>query len=148
MGADEIAQAARRYQAVTKRRLAARRAQERRFWIGVACAAVLHAALFVGIGGSLSPRQLGDPGASPDGIAVELVDAADLLSRSTVAPDNPPLSTGSVAPQPQPQQPPAEAESTPPPEPAPTPPPAPKTAAIEKAPEQLSPPEPPRKQFS
>ena len=109
MGADEIAQAARRYQAVTKRRLAARRAQERRFWIGVACAAVLHAALFVGIGGSLSPRQLGDPGASPDGIAVELVDAADLVEPEHRGPDNPPLSTGSVAPQPQPQQPPAEA---------------------------------------
>ena len=98
MGADdEIARAARRRQAVVRRTLAARRAQERRFWIGVACAAVLHAALFFGVGRSASQRQLGEPDASPEGIAVELVDAADLMSRSTVAADNPPASPPSAA---------------------------------------------------
>jgi periplasmic protein TonB len=147
MGADEIAQAARRRQAAAKRILAARRAQERRFWIGVGCAAVLHAALFVGVNmSSSSPRQLGDEKASPDGISVDIVDAADLASKEIVSlpVDNPPASTPPPQPpqpeQPQPNQPPAQ-------EPAAAPPPAPKNAnAIEKAQEQPPTPEPPKKQ--
>ena len=62
--AEDIALAARRRNAVVRRVLAARRAQERKFWIGVACAAVVHAALFVGFGGS-SMRRLGEPDAKP-----------------------------------------------------------------------------------
>ena len=100
MGAEDIARAARRRNAVAQRTLAVRRAQQRRFRIGLACAAVLHAALFVGVGTWSSPRQLGEPDASPDGIAVELVDAADLKSLNTV--QMPPINTGSVAPPPQP----------------------------------------------
>ena len=151
MGADDIARAARRRNAVAQRTLAARRAQQRRFRIGLACAAVLHAALFVGVGRWSSPRYLGEPDASPDGISVELVDAADLMSRNSVPipADNPPIATSSVAPPPQPPppQPQAEAEPAPPPEPAPAPAPAPKkAAAIEKAPEQLPLPDPPKKQ--
>jgi len=147
MGADEIAQAARRRNAVAKRTLAVRRAQQRRFRIGLACAAVLHAALFVGVGRWASPRQLGEPDASPEGISVDLVDAADLMSRNSMSdpPDNPPIKTGSVAAPPQPPQPPqpqqeppppAEAEPPPPPVPAPAPTrtPAPKkSAALDKA---------------
>jgi protein TonB len=145
MSADDIAQAARRRHAVVRRKLATRRAQERRFWIGVACATVLHAALFVGIGRSLSPRHLGDPDASPDGVTVELVDAADLMSKTTVpmAADNPPANPVSTASLPQPPPPPA-AEPEPP---APSPPaPQPKKAtAIEKAPDPVSRPDPARK---
>src|SRR5262249_61349974 len=106
MGAAQNARAAPRRPAVVRRALAARRAQERRFWIGVACAALVHAVLLIGVMSSSSERRLGEPDASPNGIAVELVDAADLESRSTVAADNPPASTGSLLPQPQ-RQPPA-----------------------------------------
>src|SRR5215475_14131487 len=101
MGADQNARAAPGRPAVVRRALAARRTQDRRFWIGVACAALVHAVLLIGVMSSSSERRLGEPDASPDGIAVELVDAADLESRSTVAADNPPVSTGSLAPPPQ-----------------------------------------------
>src|SRR5215468_7132600 len=97
MGADQNARAAPGRPAVVRRALAARRAQDRRFWIGVACAALVHAVLLVGFMSSSSERRLGEPDASPEGIAVELVDAADLESRSTVAADNPPVNTGSLA---------------------------------------------------
>jgi periplasmic protein TonB len=146
MVADEIAPAAGRRHAVVKRTLAARRAQERRFWIGVACAAVLHAALLFGVGRSSSPRQMGEADASPEGITVELVDAADLMSKTTVPPQEAspppanPVSTGSVAqpppPPPEPEHPPARA-----PEPK-------KAAAIEKAPDKTSVPDPTKKQSS
>jgi len=145
MGAKEHVQAAPRRPAVIRRALAARRAQDRRFWIGVACAALLHALLLIGVATSSTSRRLGEPDASPEGIAVELVDAADLESRSTVAPDTPPLNTGSLAQQPQRQQPPQppqpqeEPEPSPAPETASAPPPAPKNVdAIEKAPEHPS----------
>jgi TonB family protein len=155
--ADEVARVARRRQAIAKRTLATRRAQERRFWIGVGCATLVHAMLFVGVNSSSSMRELGDLTGSQDGIAIEIVDAADLESRNSVAmPDSPPPATGSVQPQPQPKQPqqaqpepqqkPAEAEAAPPPEPAPPPVPAlKKTTAVEKAPDQPTPPEPPKK---
>ena len=156
--ADEVARLARRRQAIAKRTLARRRTQERRFWIGVACATLVHAMLFVGINRSSSTRGLGDPTGEHDGIAIEIVDAADLDSRNSVAmPESPPPSTGSVQPQPEPrqsqqpkpepqQQPPAEAEATPPPEPPPPPVPAlNKATAVEKVPDQPTPPEPPKK---
>lgn len=145
MVADEIAQAARRRQAVVRRVLAARRAQERKFWIGVACAAMLHAALFVGFGGASSPKVLGERDASPEGITVELLDEADFKSRTTVPVQQAsqsanPATTGSVAPPPppppEPEHPPARA-----PEPK-------KTAAIEKAPDKSPAPDPARKQSS
>jgi protein TonB len=150
MGADQNAGAAPRRPAMVHRALAARRAQERRFWIGVACAALAHVALLVGVVGSSPERRIGEPEASPEGIAVELVDAADLQSRSTVAADTPPSSTGSLAPPPQrpspepprPQEEPAEPEAQQ------APPPAPKNPeAIEKAPEHPTP-EPRKKETS
>ena len=139
MGAEENVRAAPRRPAVIRRALAARRAQEGRFWIGVACAALVHAALLIGVATSSPSRQVGELDASPEGIAVELVDAADLDSRNTVALETPPVSTGSLAQQPQKQQPPQpqeEAEPSQAPEAASAPPPAPKNVdAIEKAPE-------------
>lgn len=145
MGADDIAQAARRRNAVARRSLAIQRAQQRRFRIGLACAVAAHALLFVGVGTWSSARYMGEPDASPDGISVELVDAADLMRKTTV----PPVSTGSVAPPPQPPTPPPQAavEPSPPVEPEPAPAPAPKNAdAIEKATEQPPQPDPPKKQ--
>jgi periplasmic protein TonB len=101
MGADTIARAANRLPMVPRRRPAALKAESRRFWIGVTCAAVLHAALIIGIARS-SDRRVGEPEGSSSGISVELVDAADLLSRSTVqSPSDPsPAGPGSVAPPP------------------------------------------------
>jgi periplasmic protein TonB len=141
MAADQNAPAAPRRPAVVRRALAARRAQDRRFWIGVACAAFVHAAVLIGVVSTSSERRIGEPNASPEGIAVELVDAADLESRSTVAADNPPASTGSLAPPPQkpspePARPQEDATPATEPEVQHAPPPAPKNPdAIEKAPE-------------
>jgi TonB family protein len=141
MAADQNARAAPRRPAVIRRALAARRAQDRRFWIGVACAALAHAAILIGVISTSSDRRVGEPDASPEGIAVELVDAADLASRSTVAADNPPASTGSLAPPPQkpspePARPQEDATPATEPEAQHAPPPAPKNSdAIEKAPE-------------
>jgi periplasmic protein TonB len=140
MGADEIAQAARRRHAVVKRALAARRAQERKFWIGVACAAVLHAALFVSFAGSSSLRRLGEPDASPGGIAIEIVDEADLLSQATLQAQQ------AGAPPSLAQPPPPAATEPPPPTPSPPVPEPKKAVAIEKAPDPVSRPEPPTKQ--
>lgn len=54
---------------------------ERRFWIGVACMALIHASFIVGLGRS-APRQLGERDGSPDAISVELVDPSALSGPS------------------------------------------------------------------
>jgi protein TonB len=102
-------------------RLAAIKSERRRFWVLVGLAAVVHAALIIGIGRSM-PRTIGAPEAAQDGISVELVDAADLDSKSSVMPE-PPASAGNpapAAPPPQPPPPPEEEKPVPPapPEPA------------------------------
>ena len=141
MGADTIARTANRLPMVPRRRPAALKAESRRFWIGVTCAAMLHAALIIGIARS-SDRRVGEPEGSSSGISVELVDAADFLSRSTVqSPSDPsPAGPGSIV--------------SPPPRPAEAPSPAraaePQTAAappieVEK-PSPLSPPAPTKKE--
>ena len=60
-------------------------AQERVFWIGLACASVLHAALLFEASRSASSRQMGEKGGRPDGISVELIDAADLKAKNSFA---------------------------------------------------------------
>jgi TonB family protein len=60
-------------------------AQDRVFWIGLACASVLHAALLVEASRSASVRQMGEKGGQPDGISVELIDAADLKAKNSFA---------------------------------------------------------------
>jgi periplasmic protein TonB len=139
--ADDIALAARRRNAVVRRALAARRAQQRKFWIGVACATVLHAALFVSFSASSSLRRIGEPDASPEGISVELVDVADFMSQTTI-PAQQESAPPSLA---QPPPPPAATEP-PPPTPSPPVPEPNKAVAIEKAPDPVSRPEPPTKQ--
>lgn len=103
MGADSKVQAADRPRAVRVRSVAPPTPQERVFWLGLACAAVLHAALIFGVTRSL-PRQMGEASGRPDGISVVLVDAADLASRNTFAED---ASAGGAAAPPRPP-PPAE----------------------------------------
>jgi periplasmic protein TonB len=85
---------------VLRMRSAGLRADSRRFWIGVAVMAALHAALIAGFVRS-APRYLGEPEGSQSGISVELVDAADLQSTSTVLPPEPSVAgPGSAAPPP------------------------------------------------
>ena len=84
--------------------------------MGLTCAAVLHVALIVGISRS-STRIMGDRVGQPDGISVELVDAADLMSKSTVAVDPTPPGSPSMAQPPRPDPPrptprPSEPEKT------------------------------------
>jgi TonB family protein len=100
---------------VLRMRSAGLKADDRRFWIGVAVMATLHAALIAGFIRS-APRYLGEPEGDQSGISVELVDAADLASASTARPMQP--STPGSAPPPSP----APREAVPWPEP--------KTAAV------------------
>jgi periplasmic protein TonB len=143
--ADDIARAARRHHALVRRTLAARRAQERKFWIGVACAAVLHAALFVGFGGASSLRRMGEPDQSPEGISVELVDAADFLSQTTVPPQQESAPANPVSPPNLAQPPPPASEPAPPSQSEKAPEPK-KTVAIEKLPDPSTRPDPATKQ--
>jgi TonB family protein len=121
MSAEAPTQAAGRIPAALSPATASANTDRRRFWIGLACAALLHAAL---IGGFFRapPRIMGERDGQPDGLSVELVDAADLKSRSAVqAPaDSPPPAAGETA------QPSPPAPASPPPSPAP----APATAAL------------------
>ena len=47
------------------------------FWIGLSCAALLHACMILSVGRA-APRQLGERDGNPDAISVELVDPAEL----------------------------------------------------------------------
>ncbi|MFM9848284.1 MAG: cell envelope integrity protein TolA [Hyphomicrobiaceae bacterium] len=53
------------------------------FWLGLTCAAALHAILIFGVASSL-PRHMGERDGSLDGITVDLVDEADVFSKTTV----------------------------------------------------------------
>lgn len=108
---------------------------QRLFRIALAAAFLLHAALFIEVGRSL-PRTIGDKTGAPDAIAVDLVSAADLASRETVA--MPPAGAPTAQPPtPAPEVPPQPAEAAPPP-PAP--------AQTEPKPVEPVPPAPAEKQ--
>jgi TonB family protein len=78
------------------------------FWLWLACAALVHAAFIVGIGGS-SLRRMGEAGGMPDAINVELVDEADLRSEAPPASATPPgAAVQPPRPAPQPPQPPQQ----------------------------------------
>jgi periplasmic protein TonB len=111
MSADDIVLTADSVQALARQHAGSLDAWPRGFWIGLACAAAVHAALIIGVA-THAPRHLGDTGGSPDAINVELVDEADLRSRETGTDAPPP---GTPAPPPQPQT--AQAQETPPPQP-------------------------------
>lgn len=112
MSADDIVLTADSVHALARQRAGSRDEWPRGFWIGLACAAAVHAALIIGVA-THAPRHLGDAGGSPDAINVELVDEADLRSRESGAAESPP--PGTPAPPPQPQT--AQAQETPPPQP-------------------------------
>jgi periplasmic protein TonB len=122
--------------------LRAWRRERGRFWMWVTAATLVHAGLIVAASLSLSDaarRRIGEADGAPEGLSVEIVDAADLESRNTVKVDPPP------SPPPSPQVPPTPPQQQAPPveqaQPAPpeTTPPAPApeeatstTASIEK----------------
>jgi protein TonB len=130
MNADDIVLSAESVNAPAQR-VSSRNELPRGFWIGLACAAAVHAALIIGAIRH-APRYLGDPGGAADAINVELVDEADLKSREMDAGASPP--PGSPIP-------PAQAQT---PQPQQIPEPAAKEAA-EKAPPEKLPEKPPEK---
>ena len=109
----------------------ARHVSERRFWIGLACVAVLHGSMIVGVGRS-APRHLGERDGDPDAISVELVDPLALRGASgepgpgEATHPSPPATSASK---------PADAAP-----PSPPPPPAAKPAPPNPAPEAATPP--------
>lgn len=112
--------------------------EDRRFYIGLALAAIFHCLLFVGVSGA--PRSIGDPTGSQDAINVAFISDSELrsLSAATDTPQGPPVP-------PTPPTAPAEAVTTQPPEPsqpaveppeqqaAPAPAPAPQLDAVPEA---------------
>ena len=70
----------------------ARKPQRRAFWVALACAGVLHAALIAGFVRSLPQRQMGEKGGMPEGVSVAMVDATDLASSNTFAKEGGPAS--------------------------------------------------------
>src|ERR1700732_643935 len=82
-----MVQTEKRHNAPPGRRNPLKNAQERTFWIGLACAALLHAALILGVARS-SPRQMGEHDADPDALSVDIVDAASLSGTSAPVPEH------------------------------------------------------------
>ena len=107
------------------RSVPALRPESRRFWVGLGCAALLHAMLIAGAFRA-APRIMGEKDGNPEGVSVEVIDEADYRSRTSVPPREqpppaPPQQAAPPAPPPQPPQPPAEAATEPAPAPAPAP---------------------------
>jgi TonB family protein len=123
--------------------------EDRRFYVGLALATIVHSLLFAGFAGA-PPRYVGDPSGSKDAISVALVTDADLrslaMNREAAASGR---QTTAVPPSASPPPPPAEAahaQPTPPnrtPAPPPQPAPVPDTAVPETALTLKPPPEPP-----
>jgi periplasmic protein TonB len=88
-----------------ERAIAARNPHERIFWIGLACAAAIHALLIVGA--YRAPmRQLGERDGAPDALNVDLIDEADFMGRNAA-----PSREDAVAPEPRPSREPTTAEA-------------------------------------
>jgi protein TonB len=109
MTADDIVLTVDSLNALARQQAKRRDEWSRAFWIGLACAAAVHAVFIIGLVRH-APRYLGDASGSPDAINVELVDEADLKSRETGTGESPP--PGAPTPPPQPQ-----AQESPPPQP-------------------------------
>lgn len=112
MGADTSAEHAGRANSPRAPMVAAIAMSERGFWMGLAFAAVVHAALLVGFIRT-PPKMMGEASGLADGISVELVEAPDPKSKNTFATDG---GQPGVAVKPPPPQPPRQAEAQPQPE--------------------------------
>lgn len=101
----------------TRRRLVSAEAarNERRFWIGLACAFLVHALILVGTLAAV-PKRMGEEKGAPDGVSVVIVDLADLESRTSVPNEAPtPPAPPAEAPRPPtPPPPPPQAKAQPP----------------------------------
>jgi TonB family protein len=110
---------------------AALKSDERQFYIGLACAVMLHTLLLVGVVGfaSISPdevrKRIGDKGGELDGVSIELVTDADFRNREAV-----PLDGGQPPAQPNTATQPTQATKT-----------APQQQPAERTPEQQQPPQ-------
>lgn len=117
-----------------------RRAGDRQFLVGVACALAVHLALLIGIGTDPPrPRTVGNPDGSQDAVNVELVTAADLdgMTAPQAAPAQPAGETPAVAAaQPSPAVMPSPSAPTPT-EAARPPPPKPPVQEVSKEPTEL-----------
>ena len=100
MSADDIVLSASSVNALARQQASSRNEWPRGFWIGLACAAAVHAALIIGVARH-APRYLGDPSGAADAINVELVDEAALKSLESGTGATPP--PGNPIPPPQPQ---------------------------------------------
>lgn len=120
--------------------------RDRQFRIGLVCAALLHLLIIAGLLVDTGQgRRMGEPDASPDGVSVVIVDAADIKSRTTVPsempatpPPQPPAEQQVQQQQAQPQ-PPAPPQPEPEPEPQREPPPKPQAAAPTEQPPPVNP---------
>ncbi len=114
------------------RAAAAPTVRERRFWVMLAIAFLLHASILVSIMRS-PPQQLGDANTAPDAVAVSFVTEAELRDATTGA------DGGAAAPA---QQPSPQAPATEPPQPVQPPPQPPAEAQPQQAAQAPPPPEP------
>ena len=88
-----------------ERAIAALNLHERIFWIGLACAAAIHALLILGAYRSPT-RQLGERNGAPDVLNVDLIDEADFMGRNAA-----PSREDAGAPEPHPPREPTTAEA-------------------------------------
>lgn len=109
------------------------RPNDRRFWIGVACVAILHVVALFGAGHA-NPRIMGEKDGDKDALAVDIVSAEDLARATAPQPVTPPVQP--VQPQAAQPQPPSPPETPLPAEQPPTP-------AVEQPP-----PQPPQKKVA
>ena len=74
---------------------------ERAFWIGLTCAVLVHAALIAEVSRSAA-RHIGERDGDPEALNVEIIDAAELRSRTTLPaqPSSATERTGAPTPQP------------------------------------------------
>jgi periplasmic protein TonB len=70
-------------QSPLERAMAAYNLHERMFWIGLACAAAIHALLILAAYRA-PPRQLGERDGAPDAMNVDLIDEADFMGKNAV----------------------------------------------------------------
>ena len=83
MGVDETRPAAAGLSGPVERPSGPNKQERTFFWLGLGCAAALHAVLIFGAATSV-PRRMGEQDGSLDGITVDLVDEAQVFSKNTV----------------------------------------------------------------
>lgn len=150
MTTQAIGQTTQEVELVAAFRAAAPESRDRKFWITLSVAMLIHLSVLIGIVRSPT-RQMGDPSSPSDAVAVSFVTEAELRSAETGADGGP--SAPPPAAQPAPQPPPPEQQAQPQPETPPVPPqpkaeatppaPAPKAEDIAKPEEKPVTPEPP-----